>query len=119
MQILIVGSIAVPAERRNALLAAIRPLVSRTRAEEPGCLEYAFSADTVDEGRIVVVEHWADEASLAAHFEHQNFLDTKDALHANGSGASAIRKYRVDLDEPVRDGDNRYRADFFTDGASG
>lgn len=113
-QILIVGTITVDRGRRADLLAAITPLVRKTREEEAGCLEYAFMADTGEADRVVVVERWRDEASLAAHFQHPNFLATKSALHANGSGASSIKKYRVDLEEPVRDAENRYRADFFT-----
>lgn len=51
---------------------------------------------------------------LAAHFMHPNFLATKNTLHDLGSGKSVIRKYRVDISEPVRDSEKRYRADFFT-----
>ena len=114
MEIVIAGTIAIDPERRTAVLAAIRPLVQKTRDEEPGCLEYAFTADTVEDNRIIVLERWKDESTLAAHFAHPNFLATKNALHDYGSGASVIRKYRVDVSEPVRDSDNRYRADFFT-----
>jgi hypothetical protein len=35
-------------------------------------------------------------------------------MHDLGSGKSVIRKYRVDISEPVRDNEKRYRADFFT-----
>jgi quinol monooxygenase YgiN len=112
MQVLVVGSIQVDAAQRNALLAAIRPHVARTRAEEPGCLDYAFTADTVEPDRVVVLERWADEGSLAAHFSHPNMAAVKSALHANGSGASDILKYRVDLSESVRDKAGTYRADF-------
>ena len=112
MQILIVGTIEIEPQRRAALLEAVRPYVERTRAEEPGCLDYAFTADTVDDDRIVVLERWADEESLAAHFAHPNMAATKRALHENGSGASHIAKYRVDRTEPVRDAEGRYRADF-------
>ena len=114
VQILIVGTIIVDPQRRADLLGAIAPLVQKTREEEPGCLDYAFMADTVEDDRVVVIERWRDQATLAAHFEHPNFYATKDALKANGSGASSIAKYRVDLEEPVRDAENRYRADFFT-----
>jgi len=114
VQVLIIGTITVDPDRRDELLAAIAPLVGRTREEEPGCLDYAFTADTVEADRVVVVERWRDEESLAAHFAHPNFLATKSALRSNGSGASSIDKYRVDLAEPVRDSENRYRADFFT-----
>lgn len=112
MEILIVGSIEIDPERRTALLEAVRPYVARTRAEEPGCLDYAFMADTVDDDRIVVVERWADEQTLAAHFAHPNMAATKSALRENGSGKSHIAKYRVDRAESVRDATGGYRADF-------
>jgi quinol monooxygenase YgiN len=114
VEILIVGTIEVPPEQRTDLLEALRPLVRRTREEEPGCLAYAFTPDTVDPGRIQVLEHWQDEASLAAHFEHPNFFASKEVLGRRGTGASTIAKHRVDLSEPVRDSERRYRADFFT-----
>jgi quinol monooxygenase YgiN len=116
MEIFITGTIAIEPARREGLLAAIRPLVRATREEEPGCLEYAFTADTVEDDRIVVLERWRDQAALAAHFEHPNFLATKRTLHEHGSGASVINKYRVDLSEPLRDSERRYRPDFFTSG---
>jgi quinol monooxygenase YgiN len=114
VEILIVGTITVDPERRAALLAAIRPWVQNTREEEPGCLAYAFTADTVENDLIQVLEHWQDESSLAAHFRHPNFFATKNLLHEHGSGASVIQKHRVDLSEPVRDAERRYRAEFFT-----
>jgi quinol monooxygenase YgiN len=112
VQILIVGTIEVDPQRRAALLDALRPYVERTRLEEPGCLDYAFMADTVDDGRVVVIERWTDQESLAAHFVHPYFAATKRTLHENGSGASRIAKYRVDRAEPVRDAEGRYRTDF-------
>jgi quinol monooxygenase YgiN len=112
MQILIVGTIEVEPQRRGALLEAVPPCVAATRAEELGCLDYAFTADTVDDDRIVVLERWADEESLAAHFVHPNMAATKRALHENGSGASHVAKYRVNQAESVRDAEGRYRADF-------
>jgi quinol monooxygenase YgiN len=114
MEILIVGTIQVPPEQRAELLETLRPLVRKTRDEEPGCLAYAFTADTVDADCIQVLEHWQDEASLAAHFEHPNFFASKEVLGRRGSGESTIAKHRVDLTEPVRDSERRYRADFFT-----
>jgi quinol monooxygenase YgiN len=118
MQIFITGTIEIEPQLRGSLLDAIAPLVRATREQEPGCLEYAFMADTVREDLIVVLERWADEAALAAHFEHPNFFATKQALHEGGSGTSVIHKYRIDLHEPLRDSERRYRADFFTAGES-
>src|SRR5260370_18282885 len=111
-EILIGGIIKVEPQRRAALLEAVRPYVERTRSEEPGCLDYAFMADTVDNDRIVVVERWADEESLAAHFAHPNMAATKRALHENGTGASHVSKYRGDRPEPVLAAEDRYHAYF-------
>lgn len=114
MEILVVGTIEVPPDQRAELLEVLRPLVQRTREEEPGCLAYAFSPDTVDPGCIQVLEHWQDEASLAAHFEHPNFAASKAVLGRRRSGTSTIAKHRVDRSGPVRDDEGRYRADFST-----
>ena len=116
MEIIVAGTIEVPPDQRAELLEALRPLVRKTREEEPGCLAYAFTPDTVEDDLVQVLEHWQDEASLAAHFRHPHFFATKAALHEHGSGASSIQKHRVDLSEPVRDEQRRYRADFFTAG---
>jgi quinol monooxygenase YgiN len=111
VQVLITGSIAVDPARRQSLLDAVRPLVERTRRDEPGCLHYALTADTVDAGRVVVLERWEDEATLAAHFAHENMAATRDALHEHGSGRSTVSKYRVDAVRPVKDAAGHYRAD--------
>ena len=118
MEILVVGTIEVDLAQRAALLEGIAPHVRRTREDEPGCLEYAFCADTLAPDRLVVLERRADEASLAAHFDHPNMAAVKAELHRNGSGASSVRKLRVGLAEPVRDDQGRYRADFFTAGGA-
>lgn len=112
MQVLITGTIEVRPVQREALLEAVRPLVERTRRDEIGCLEYAFTGDTVDAGRVVVLERWEDEAALAAHFLHDNMAATRRALHEHGSGRSTIAKYRVDAVRPVKDATGTYRADF-------
>ena len=100
--------------RRDEALEKARVLQQKTRDEEPGCLAYVFAADPCVEGRLVVHELWRDEASLAAHFEHQNYRDMRSALGAIGLKAADNKKYRVDLCEPVYDASFRPRADFFT-----
>jgi len=48
------------AGRREAILAALR---------EPGCIEYAFSADAIDPGRVRIFEKWESKETLAAHLQ--------------------------------------------------
>ena len=64
----------------------------------------------------MVHEPWRDEASLAAHFEHANYLNMRDALGRVGLRGVDNNRQRVDLAEPVYDSTLTPRADFFTEG---
>jgi len=113
MAILIAGSIRVPAEKRECLLSAIRKYIPASRSE-PGCEHYNWSADLSEPGIIHVFEQWADEAGLAKHFEGDAYIETAKLISETGILEADISKYRVDLIEPVYDGDGKPRADFFT-----
>ncbi|HEX5064656.1 MAG TPA: SgcJ/EcaC family oxidoreductase [Myxococcota bacterium] len=113
--IIIAGTIDLAdASRRDEALQLAAVLQKKTREEEPGCHAYVFSADPCVSGRICVYELWQDEASLAAHFEHANYLKMRAALGRIGLKSADNSKYRVDLHEPVYDRTFTPRADFFT-----
>ncbi len=99
---------------RDAAVAATRDLQQATRDEEPGCLAYCFAPDPCLPTRIQVYELWEDEASLAAHFEHPNYLNMRTELGKAGLVGAVSHKYRCDLREPVYDETHTPRADFFT-----
>lgn len=113
--IIIAGTIDLqdPAARDDAIERA-KPLQQATRDNEPGCLAYVFSADPCVPGRIAVYELWENEASLAAHFQHQNYFNMRDLLGQIGLAAADNDKFRCDLREPVYDETMTPRADFFT-----
>lgn len=115
-QIIIAGTIdlADPSKRDEAMRIAA-PLQRKTREEEPGCHAYVFAPDPCTPGRICVYERWEDEASLAAHFRHANYLNMRNALGQIGLEGANNNKYRVDLAEPVYDPTMTPRADFFTE----
>lgn len=64
--LIVAGSIEVDPARRAAFLASRTETMRRSRAEE-GCLEYTFSADPLDPGRVLLFERWEDQAALDAH----------------------------------------------------
>ena len=99
--------------RDEALLSSV-PYQAASRADEPGCLAYCFSPDPVVDTRMVVWELWADEAALAAHFTHANYLGLRAHLRQFGILSADFRKYRIDRSEPVYDDTRTARADFFT-----
>jgi len=101
--IIIAGTISF-ADRanRDGAVAAVRDLQQSTRETEPGCLAYSFSADSGEPTKVQVFESWADQAALAAHFEHPNFWATKALLREfERAGESAVAKYRVDATASV------------------
>ena len=94
-------------------MAAATPLQQATRDEEAGCLAYCFAPDPCVSGRIQVYELWVDQASLEAHFDHENYRAMGTLLRSYLKSADN-KKYRCDLAEPVYDEHNKPRADFFT-----
>jgi len=113
--IIIAGTIdfASKADRDKAIEIGT-PLQQASRDDEPGCEAYCFAPDPCNDTRIQVYELWTDEASLAAHFQHENYFNMGGALRDCGITSADNKKYRVDLSEPVYDDTHTARADFFT-----
>jgi quinol monooxygenase YgiN len=112
--IIIAGTISFADQaNRDGAVAAVRDLQQSTRDTEPGCLAYSFAADSGEPTKVQVFESWADQASLAAHFEHPNFWATKALLRQfERAGESAVAKYRVDATASVYAADGTPDAGF-------
>ncbi len=65
--LIVAGTIQVDPEQREAVLAAVAPMVEATRAEA-GCRAYVFSPDPGDPAVVQLFELWDDQAALDAHF---------------------------------------------------
>ena len=64
--VIVAGSLEVDPAQREAFLAGRMDGMRTTRAE-PGCLEYTFSADPIEPGRVLLIERWASQEELDAH----------------------------------------------------
>lgn len=64
--VIVAGVFTVDPAQREAFLAGRLERMRTSRAER-GCLEYTFSADPLDPGRVVLYERWASQADLDAH----------------------------------------------------
>lgn len=64
--LIVAGHFLVDPADQAAFVASKVEAMTRTRTE-PGCLEYAMTADPVDAGRVILFERWADQASFDAH----------------------------------------------------
>ncbi|MFC4499296.1 MULTISPECIES: putative quinol monooxygenase [Streptomyces] len=65
---------------RDRMLEHLVALGHRTREEEPGCLDYAMTADPGDEQRIRVYERWASQQALDEHFATPHIKDFRAAV---------------------------------------
>ena len=54
---------------KGAELAKIRAPRAAEVRKEPGCEQFDFYQNTEDPDKLLLVERWTDEASLAAHAE--------------------------------------------------
>ena len=66
--LVIAGHIRIDPAKRDAAIAAVRPLVEQTH-REVGCISYKFSADLSDDGLFHIFEEWDSQAALDAHFK--------------------------------------------------
>ena len=64
--VIVAGIFEVDPEQRDAFLAGRSDRMRTSRAEQ-GCLEYTFSADPLDPGRVLLYERWASQEDLDAH----------------------------------------------------
>ena len=64
--IIVAGTIDVDPGRREEFLAGRQDTIRASRAES-GCIEYVFSADSSDPGRVRVFERWESKDALRAH----------------------------------------------------
>ncbi|MFC8525912.1 putative quinol monooxygenase [Nocardia sp. NPDC057227] len=63
--VIVAGHITVDPADRDSYLAGCVPVVEQAR-RAPGCLDFAISADLVDNGRINILERWETQAAVEA-----------------------------------------------------
>jgi quinol monooxygenase YgiN len=98
--LIIAGSLTLPANQIDELLAAAVLMMAASQAED-GCLDYAFTADPSAPGRIRVFERWASLDSLHAHFETQHMAAFQEVLSRLTILERDLARYMVGSVEPV------------------
>ena len=85
------------------VIDATIPFQKATRETEPGCHDYVLAADPSVPGRIQMLERWEDDASLTAHFQHDNYPNLIKTLGSMELSGSTTAKYTVTADEALYD----------------
>jgi quinol monooxygenase YgiN len=74
-EIIVAGWMDYEPADRDTMLKHLVEVGKHTREKEPGCLDYAMTADPVDECRIRVYERWVSQRALDAHFTTAHIKD--------------------------------------------
>ena len=78
--IIVAGTIDVAPEQRDSYLESRKEAMLAARTED-GCIDYAYSADIGDPGRVRLFEVWGNRAALDAHVVR---------MRAGGRGPGAV-----------------------------
>jgi len=87
---------------RAQMLKALVELGRRTREAEPGCLDYAMTADPGDERRIRVYEHWTSRQALDDHFATPHIKDFRAAVAGLTRVGVSLTAHTVAASQPMR-----------------
>ena len=93
--LVIAGHLVVDPNDRDRYVADCAAAVEAAR-KAPGCLDFALTADTLDEGRVNIYERWETDEELEA-FRGSG----PDAATAGRILEFAVRKYRISAVEPA------------------
>lgn len=93
--LIVAGHLLVRPEERDDYLAGCVAVVSMARAAD-GCLDFAISADLLDDRRINVFERWASQSAV-------------DAFRGSGPGGeqqaaildASVAEYDVSVERPL------------------
>ena len=92
--LILAGTIRVGAGKREAALLPVLQMVKATRAE-PGCLEYSFAFDAVDDHLLRIFEVFVDEAALAAHRASPHMASWRASMPELGISGRDMSEYQV------------------------
>jgi quinol monooxygenase YgiN len=101
-ELLVSGWMDYEAGDRDTVLAALVELGRRTREAEPGCLDYAMTADPTDERRIRVYEHWTSRQALDEHFATPHIKDFRAAVAGLTRVGVSLTAHTVTASRPMR-----------------
>lgn len=91
--IIVEGWVRMAVADLDRLQGAATEMMRTTRAAEPGCLDYAFARDLAEPGLLRIIERWADEAALTAHFATPHMAAFNQALATATIEAADIKVY--------------------------
>ncbi|MFJ8111595.1 putative quinol monooxygenase [Streptomyces sp. NPDC096132] len=101
-EIIVAGWMDYEPGDRDRMLDHLVVLGHRTREAEPGCLDYAMTADPGDERRIRVYERWASQEALDEHFATPHIKEFRAAVGGLTRVGVSLTAHTVAASRPMR-----------------
>jgi quinol monooxygenase YgiN len=92
--IVLAGTVRIAPGMRETALEHILAMVEASRAE-PGCLEYSFAFDVMDDHLARIFECFVDDAAREAHRNSPHMAAWRAAWTEAGIGERAMMRYVV------------------------
>lgn len=94
--ILIQGWVRLAPGEIERLAPAVVTMMRTTRAEEKGCLDYAFALDLAEPDLLRLSERWTDQAALDKHFATPHMAAFNKAMADAKILAGSIKAYTAE-----------------------
>lgn len=91
--IVVEGWVRMDAAEIERLRPAAVEMMRATKAEEPGCLEYAYAVDLAEPGLLRVIERWASADALDAHFKTPHMAAFNAVLAGAKITGASVKAY--------------------------
>ena len=101
MTILIAGTLTIDPAKVDAALADAADMMRASQAED-GCHAYAFSADPINPGTLLLFEKWESEDALAAHSASAHMAEFRTKMPGWGVTGADIKRYEISSEGPLR-----------------
>ncbi|WNZ13414.1 putative quinol monooxygenase [Streptomyces sp. 11x1] len=101
-EIIVAGWMDYEPADRDTMLRHLVEVGKRTREEEPGCLDYAMTADPTDGRRIRVFERWVSQQALDEHFATPHIKDFRTAVSGLTRLGVSLQAHTVAASRPMR-----------------
>ena len=93
-KIIIAGWIEIPEEKRAEALDLAKELFEPTRAQ-PGCVDYAWTADPHNLKRVYVYECWENPENLESHLKGPWYKKMFETMNSFGLTGVDISKFEI------------------------
>jgi quinol monooxygenase YgiN len=92
--IIVAGTIRIPEDKFDSILAVAQATVSATR-REAGCIVYSYARDLQDRGLMRIYEEWESRPHLDAHSAQPHMAPWRDKLAEVGASGRSLKVYEA------------------------